>query len=131
MIIVLILPRFLFSFNPHNMITQIILFKNIVDKQATFIHSTKIFHYRHLLIPTLEAPANQGSRMKTHLNVVAPFKPSLREGLSCKRNPLRNQCTICLSCPLDSRPVSLVLLFIYLAILSNMVKEIFSGMELI
>jgi hypothetical protein len=48
-------------------------------------------------MPTLDDPANQGSRMKTHLKVVAPLSPSMRLGLSCSRSPLRNQCTVCLS----------------------------------
>lgn len=48
-------------------------------------------------MPTFEEPANQGSRMKTHLKVVAPLIPSRRLGLSCSRSPLRNQCTVCLS----------------------------------
>lgn len=53
--------------------------------------------YLHLFIPTLELPANQGSMTKTHLNVVASCSPRNNEGLSCSRNPLRNQCTKCFS----------------------------------
>lgn len=34
---------------------------------------------------------------KTHLNVVASWSPRNSEGLSCSRNPLRNQCTKCFS----------------------------------
>lgn len=71
--------------------------------------------YLHLLMPTLEEPANQGSRMKTHLNVVAPLRPSRRDGLSCNRSPLRNQCTVCFACPLDAGPLcSLTSTLIYL-----------------
>lgn len=53
--------------------------------------------YLHLLIPTFEDPANHGSNKKTHLNVTAFLSPSLNAGLSCNRNPFRNQCTVCLS----------------------------------
>lgn len=49
-------------------------------------------------MPTLEEPANHGSRMKMHRSVVAPRTPSCRLGLSCRRRPLRNQCTLCLGC---------------------------------
>lgn len=45
----------------------------------------------HLLMPTLVLPANQGSSTKTHRKVDAPARPSLNEGLSCSRSPLRNQ----------------------------------------
>lgn len=50
----------------------------------------------HLLIPTFEDPANQGSRMNIHRNVAAFLKPALRDGLSWSRSPFLNQCTICL-----------------------------------
>lgn len=46
-------------------------------------------------MPTLEELANQGSIINTHRNVTAPFKPSLRAGLSWRRNPFLNQCTVC------------------------------------
>lgn len=49
----------------------------------------------HLLMPTLVLPANQGSSTKTHRKVDAPARPSLNEGLSCSRSPLRNQWTVC------------------------------------
>jgi len=51
--------------------------------------------YLHLLTPTFDEPANHGSKIKMHRKVVAPFKPSLKLGLSCRRRPLRNQCTVC------------------------------------
>jgi len=35
--------------------------------------------------------------MKTHLYVVEFCIPSLKLGLSCSLNPLRNQCTVCFS----------------------------------
>lgn len=54
--------------------------------------------YLHLLMPTLELPANQGSMMKTHRNVVASWMPRNNDGLSCSRRPFRNQWTTCLSC---------------------------------
>jgi hypothetical protein len=53
--------------------------------------------YRHLLIPTFDEPANQGSKMNTQRNVVADFNPSRKLGLSCKRSPFLNQCTVCFS----------------------------------
>lgn len=53
--------------------------------------------YLHLLMPTFEDPANHGSNKKTHLNVTAFLSPSVNAGLSCNRNPFRNQCTVCLS----------------------------------
>lgn len=51
----------------------------------------------HLLMPTLEEPANQGSRTKMHRRVVAPLRPASRLGLSCSLRPFRNQCTQCLA----------------------------------
>lgn len=53
--------------------------------------------YLHLLIPTLELPANHGSSKNIHRNVIEPFSPSYNDGLSCNRKPFRNQCTECLS----------------------------------
>lgn len=53
--------------------------------------------YLHLFIPTFELPANQGSITNTQRKVVASVSPRNREGLSCSRNPLRNQCTRCFS----------------------------------
>lgn len=45
----------------------------------------------HLLTPTFDAPANHGSSMKMHRNVLALISPSRKLGLSCSLNPLRNQ----------------------------------------
>lgn len=45
----------------------------------------------HLLMPTFDAPANHGSSMKMHRNVLALISPSRKLGLSCSLNPLRNQ----------------------------------------
>lgn len=53
--------------------------------------------YLHLLIPTLELPANHGSSKNMQRNVIEPFSPSYNDGLSCNRKPLRNQCTECFS----------------------------------
>lgn len=47
--------------------------------------------YLHLFIPTLEDPANHGSRINMQRNVLAPTSPARKLGLSCNRRPLRNQ----------------------------------------
>lgn len=49
----------------------------------------------HLLIPTLDEPANHGSRINMHLKVTAFLRPARREGLSWRRRPFLNQCTKC------------------------------------
>lgn len=59
----------------------------IVNSEGT--HSS--YTYLHLLIPTLDDPANQGSRMYTQRTVSAPRIDSLREGLSWSRKPFLNQ----------------------------------------
>jgi len=45
----------------------------------------------HLLMPTFDAPANHGSSIKMHRNVLALISPSRKLGLSCILKPLRNQ----------------------------------------
>ena len=47
--------------------------------------------YLHLLIPTLDDPANQGSRMYTQRTVSAPWMDFLSEGLSWSLKPFLNQ----------------------------------------
>lgn len=61
-------------------------------QRITFFYSK---HYLHLLMPTLEELANQGSIMNTHRNVAASSRPSLNAGLSWRRSPFLNQCTMC------------------------------------
>ena len=56
--------------------------------------NTKPTHL-HLLVPTLEEPANQGSKMKMHRKVSHRRMPRNRAGLSLKRSPFRNQWTVC------------------------------------
>ena len=51
--------------------------------------------YLHLLVPTFEDPANQGSRMKIHLNVSHLLMPLSKAGLSLSLSPFLNQCTLC------------------------------------
>lgn len=51
----------------------------------------------HLLMPRLELPANHGSMMNTQRKVAEPWTPRANAGLSCSRNPLRNQWTVCFS----------------------------------
>ena len=49
----------------------------------------------HLFVPTLEDPANQGSRMKMHLKVSHLRIPLSRAGLSLSLRPFLNQWTLC------------------------------------
>ena len=62
---------------------------------GTYVHKylNLVGSYLHLLIPTWEDPANQGSSMKIHLKVSAPFSASTKAGLSCSLRHLRNQYT--------------------------------------
>lgn len=75
----------------------------------------------HLLMSTLDEPANQGSRMKTQRYVEQPLSPSLRLGLSCRRRPLRNQCTMCLSLGAGCWPKELMSLLLALSSYSHSV----------
>jgi hypothetical protein len=67
----------------------------VVNYVSAIAKQLRICTYLHLLIPTFEDPANHGSRMNTQRNVVAHFNPSRKLGLSCKRSPFLNQCTVC------------------------------------
>ncbi len=49
----------------------------------------------HLLVPTFDEPANQGSSMNTQRKVSQRRMPRNSAGLSLKRRPFRNQCTVC------------------------------------
>ena len=49
----------------------------------------------HLFVPTLEDPANQGSRMKIQRNVSHLLIPRNKAGLSLSLSPFLNQCTVC------------------------------------
>ena len=59
----------------------------------TFTYLTR--SHLHLLVPTLEEPANQGSRMKMHLKVSHLLIPLNRAGLSLSLRPFLNQWTLC------------------------------------
>ena len=49
----------------------------------------------HLFVPTLEDPANHGSRMKIHLKVSHLLIPRSKAGLSLSLRPFLNQWTVC------------------------------------
>lgn len=65
-----------------------------MHSKHTYFNIWRPIHYLHLLIPTLEDPANQGSRMYTQRTVSAPWIESLSEGLSWRRKPFLNQWTV-------------------------------------
>ena len=48
-----------------------------------------------MFVPTVEDPANQGSKIKMHLKVSHFLIALRREGLSLSLRPFLNQCTLC------------------------------------
>ena len=66
----------------------------VISRQLEFVKFSYI--YLHLLVPTLDDPANHGSKMKIHRKVSHLRIALSRAGLSLSLSPLRNQWTECL-----------------------------------
>lgn len=101
---------------PFNWIWLMVYLRITVPLQLFCFYSNSLEQciqtHLHLLIPTLELPANHGSITNTHRNVVASSRPRKNEGLSWSRSPLRNQCRTCFSLITGRRVVLLCVSFV-------------------